>query len=283
MPSSLTWNGYGKAAIRLVKVVRSGPRHELSDLTVDIQLQGNFSSTHETGDNSAVLPTDTMKNTVYALAKTADVDPPESFGLVLGRHFLGACPAAKRAVVHLELHRWDRLAPAGMPHDHAFQRGPSARRIAVVSVEREAESVSAGLEDLALLKTTGSGFEGFLRDGYTTLRETDDRIFATEMSARWRYDTIPTDWTRAWTSIREALIAVFAQTYSRSVQQTLYAMGAEALAACPEIAEIRLALPNQHHLLVDLSPFGLTNANEIFVATREPHGRIEGVVARGER
>jgi urate oxidase len=283
MSATLTWNGYGKAAVRLVKVGRSGARHELHDLTVDVQLQGNFSSTHETGDNSAVLPTDTMKNTVYALAKMGDVDPPESFGLALGRHFLEACPAAKRAVIHLELHRWDRLAPEGKPHHHAFQRGSAERRIAVASVEREAESVSAGIEGMALLKTTGSGFEGFLRDGFTTLKETDDRILATEVSARWRYGTPPADWTRAWTSTHDALLATFATTYSHSVQETLYAMGVEALAACPDIAEIRLALPNQHHLLVDLNPFGLTNANEVFDATREPYGRIEGVVTRGER
>jgi urate oxidase len=280
MPARLTWNGYGKAAVRLVKVTRTESRHRLSDLTVDVQLQGEFAATHASGDNSAVLPTDTMKNTVYALARTTDVDPPESFGLALARHFLGTCPAAHLAVVRLEAHTWERLTLGGAPHDHAFRRGPAERRTVEVSAERGTASVSAGIEALALLKTTGSGFEGFLRDQYTTLPETADRILATEVSARWRYDRHPADWSAAWVATRDALVETFARTQSRSVQETLFAMGAAALDACQEIAEIRLVLPNQHHLLVDLSAFGLSNANEVFVATREPYGRIEGVVVR---
>ena len=280
MPARLAWNGYGKAAVRLVKVARTESRHDLSDLTVEVQLQGEFAATHACGDNSAVLPTDTMKNTVYALASTTPVDPPEAFGLTLARHFLGTCPAADRAVVRLEAHGWDRVKVGATPHDHAFRRTSAERRIAEVSAERGTESVSAGIEALALLKTTGSGFEGFLRDQYTTLRETADRILATEVSARWRYDRHPADWSAAWVAARDALLETFAGTHSRSVQETLFAMGAAALAACREIAEIRLILPNQHHLPVDLSAFGLRNANEIFVATREPYGRIEGVVVR---
>ena len=280
MPARLAWNGYGKAAVRLVKVARTESRHELSDLTVEVQLQGEFAATHACGDNSAVLPTDTMKNTVYALASTTPVDPPESFGLTLARHFLGTCPAADRAVVHLEAHGWDRVNVGAAPHDHAFRRSSAERRIVEVSAERGTASVSAGIEALALLKTTGSGFEGFLRDQYTTLRETADRILATEVSARWRYDRHPADWSAAWVAARDALLETFAGTHSRSVQETLFAMGAAALAACQEIAEIRLILPNQHHLPVDLSAFGLHNANEVFVATREPYGRIEGVVVR---
>ena len=280
MPARLAWNGYGKAAVRLVKVARTESRHDLSDLTVEVQLQGEFAATHACGDNSAVLPTDTMKNTVYALASTTPVDPPEAFGLTLARHFLGACPAAERAVVRLESHGWERVNVGAEPHDHAFRRGSAERRIVEVSAERGTESVSAGIEALALLKTTGSGFEGFLRDQYTTLGETADRILATEVSARWRYDRHPAEWTAAWVATRDALLGTFAGTQSRSVQETLFAMGAAALAACQEIAEIRLILPNQHHLLVDLRAFGLRNANEVFVATREPYGRIEGVVVR---
>jgi urate oxidase len=280
MPAKLAWNGYGKAAVRLVKVGRARSRHDLSDLTVDMQLQGEFAATHECGDNSAVLPTDTMKNTVYALAKTTAVDPPEDFGLALGRRLLAACSAADRAVIRLEAHTWKRLSIDGSPHDHAFRRGSTERRVAEVTAGRGAETVSAGIDGLGLLKTTGSGFEGFLRDQFTTLRDTSDRILATEVSTLWRYDREPADWTVAWTSTRNALLTAFGQTESRSVQETLYAMGSAAISACPEIAEIRLVLPNQHHLLVDLSAFGLTNVNEVFVATREPYGRIEGVVAR---
>ncbi len=279
MPAHLQWNGYGKAGVRLVKVDRATARHQLTELTVAVQLQGDFDATHRTGDNRAVLPTDTMKTTVYALARDHAVDPPEGFGLLLGRHFLAACPAAMRAVVTLEAHRWDRLAPDGQPHDHAFARGSAERRIAEVTVERGGESVRAGIEGLALLKTTASGFEGFLRDRYTTLQETDDRIFATEVSARWGYATPPA-WNRGWEAARGAMLSAFAREYSASVQQTLFAMGQAALDACAEIAEIHLVLPNQHHLVVDLSRFGLRNEHEIFVATREPYGRIEGVVTR---
>jgi urate oxidase len=281
MSARLAWNGYGKAAVRLVKVGRGTSWHELTDLTVDLQLQGDFTAAHLAGDNSAVLPTDTMKNTVYALAREGPVDPPEEFGVRLGRHLLGACPAAARAVVTLAAHRWDRIVVGGKPHDHAFSRGSAERRTAALTVDRVGESIDAGVDGLALLKTTGSGFEGFLRDRYTTLRETDDRILATEVTAAWRYSARPPDWTASWAGVRAAMIEVFAGTYSRSVQETLYRMGEAALAACAEVAEIRLVLPNQHHLLVDLSPFGLDNRNDVFLATREPYGRIEAVIARG--
>lgn len=280
MPARLSWSGYGKAGVRLVRVERGAEAHRLSDLTVEVQLQGRFEPAHTDGTNTMVLPTDTMKNTVYALARTGPVDPPEAFALALGRHFLEACPAADRAVVSIGVHGWERLAMDGKAHPHAFSRGPSSRRTVTAAVERGAESVTAGVEGLGLLKTTGSGFEGFLRDGYTTLAETADRIFATEVTASWRYAAAPPDWTRAWTATQEALLATFASRYSPSVQRTLYAMGEAALDACGEIAEIRLLMPNQHHLLVDLSPFGLTNPNEIYVATREPYGRIEAVVER---
>ena len=276
----LTWNGYGKAGVRLVKVNRTGPAHGLTDLTVDLQLQGEFDAAHTTGDNSCVLPTDTMKNTVYALAAKGPVDPPELFGERLGRHLLEHCPSARRAVIRLALHRWDRLATKGTSHHHAFARGPEERRLAQVSVDAAGGTVEAGLEGLGLLKTTESGFGGFLRDVFTTLRETEDRILATDVTARWRYASLPADYSEAWTRVRQTLIDTFAGHRSASVQQTLYAMGEAALRACNEIAEIRLLLPNRHHLPVDLTPFGLENRNEIFVATSEPYGRIEAVITR---
>jgi urate oxidase len=276
----LAWNGYGKAAVRLVKVDRSGPKHELHDLTVEVQLQGEFGPTHASGDNADVLPTDTMKNTVYALARQGPVAPPEAFGARLGRHFLTACPVARRAVISLSGHRWDRANVKDAPHDHTFVRGSTERRVALVTVDGSELGVEAGIEGLGLLKTTGSAFEGFLRDRYTTLKETDDRIMATDVDARWKYSRPPRDYNDAWQDVRVALIETFARHQSASVQQTLYAMGEAALGQCAEIAEIRLVLPNKHHLLVDLGPFGLDNPNEIFVATSEPYGRIEAVIAR---
>lgn len=280
MSPRLAWHGYGKAAVRLVKVDRADPSHDLHDLTVEVQLQGEFETAHTAGDNSAILPTDTMKNTVYALARQGPVSPAEAFGERLGRHFLEACPAARRVVVTLITHGWDRVRVQGAPHDHAFVRGPEERRLAVVTVEGSETAVEAGIQGLGLLKTTGSAFAGFLEERYTTLRETRDRVFATEVQARWRYARPPDDFDAAWDAIRGALVETFARHQSESVQQTLYAMGAAALEACPEADEIRLVLPNQHHLLVDLSPFGLDNPNQIFVATREPFGRIEALITR---
>jgi urate oxidase len=278
--TQLAWNAYGKAAVRLVKVDRGVAAHTLHDLTVEVQLEGQFGLAHTAGDNSQVLPTDTMKNTVYALARQGPVDPPEEFGERLAHHFLDACTAARRAVLTLAVHRWDRTVVEGAPHSHAFARGPDERRLATVTVDETGVTVEAGLEGLGLLKTTGSGFTGFLRDGYTTLKETHDRILATDVEAHWRYAGQVEDYTAAWNDVRTSLVETFARHESASVQHTLYAMGETALARCGEISEIRLVLPNRHHLLVDLAPFGLDNPNEIFVATREPYGRIEAVIVR---
>jgi urate oxidase len=276
----LAWNGYGKAAVRLVKVDRGAAAHVVHDLTVAVQLQGDFGPVHTTGDNSQVLPTDTMKNTVYALGRQGAVDPPEEFGERLARHFLSACPAARRAVIELAVNRWDRARVDGAAHDHTFVQGPAERRLAKVTADEAGVAVEAGLDGLGLLKTTGSAFADFLRDGYTTLKETDERILATAVEARWMYARPVRDYSATWSAVRASLTETFARHQSASVQHTLYAMGEAALGCCGEIGEIRLVLPNRHHLLVDLAPFGLDNPNEIFVATQEPYGRIEAVIIR---
>ena len=274
MSARLASNSYGKAAIRLVKLVRAESGDRIHDCTVQVRLEGRFDSAHTEGINTDVLPTDTMKNTVFALAHDAILDEPERFAHLVCRHFLDTAAAADRVTVELLLHRWDRTGP------HGFIRGPEEVRVASVSATREGLEIEAGLAGLGLLKTAGSGFEGFPRDRYTTLRETDDRILATDLSARWRYAGFPPSCDSAWDTVRNALIASFTAHESRSVQHTLYAMGEAALAACPELVEIDLTMPNRHHLLVDLGPFGLNNPNEIFLATTEPHGLIRGTVAR---
>ena len=274
MSARLASNAYGKAAIRLVKLVREESGDRIHDCTVQVRLEGRFESAHTEGINTDVLPTDTMKNTVFALAHAAALDEPERFAHVVCRHFLDTAAAADRVTVELLLHRWDRTGP------HGFVRGPEEVRVASVTATRDGLEIEAGLTGLGLLKTAGSGFEGFPRDRYTTLRETDDRILATDLSARWRYAGFPPSCDSAWDKVRGALIESFTAHESRSVQHTLYAMGEAALAACPELLEIDLTMPNRHHLLVDLTPFGLENRNEIFVATSEPHGLIRGTVAR---
>jgi urate oxidase len=281
MHAELASDSYGKSAVRLVKVVREGARHELHDFTVDVRCEGDFAAAHVAGDNSAVLPTDTMKNTVYALARRHEVNPPEAFASAVGAELLGASKATRCVTVEVAKHAWSRLAVGGRPHDSAFEHGSEELRIACVSTGRSgAPVVEAGVRDLVVLRCAGSAFAGFPRDRYTTLKETRDRIFATAVSARWRYGGDVTDFNAAFAAARSALTDTFATHASESVQHTLYAMGEAALAACPAMAEIRLSLPNRHHLLVDLSPFGLDNPNQVFVATAEPYGLIEATLRR---
>ncbi|GAA4684605.1 factor-independent urate hydroxylase [Phytohabitans rumicis] len=267
-------NQYGKAETRVVRVVRDGPRHELRDLNVSVALSGDLDATHLTGDNAAVLPTDTQKNTVYAFAKRYGIGEPEEFGLRLARHFVAAQPSIRWARVTIEQYGWQRLGP------HSFQRDGGATRTCAVTVDGAGEAVVSGVTDLVLLNSTDSEFWGYAKDEYTTLPETKDRVLATAVSARWLLSSVDTDWAASYDGVRAALVAAFAQTYSLSLQQTLYAMGRRVLEERPEVAEVRLALPNKHHLLVDLAPFGLDNPNEVFVAADRPYGLIEGSVLR---
>ena len=282
MSVTLASDNYGKSAIRLVKVVRDGARHHLHDYTVAVTCEGQFAATHVDGDNSVVLPTDTMKNTVYAFARLHDVRPPERFAARLAAHFLDASPEATRATVEIAVHGWHRLEVDGRAHDTAFERGSNEARLCTVADTRgDGALVEAGVRDLVVLRTAGSAFSGYPRDQYTTLKETRDRIFATAVSARWRYDRLVADPDAAFSAVRRALVSTFANHASESVQHTLYAMGASALTAVDAVAEIRLSLPNKHHLLVDLSAFKLDNPNEVFVATTEPYGLIEATLRRG--
>jgi urate oxidase len=140
----------------------------------------------------------------------------------------------------------------------------------------------SGIDGLTLLKSTGSEFHGFPRDEYTTLAETGDRILATAVTAKWRYQGEDLDWASSHREIRRVMLETFATKHSLSLQQTLYAMGSAVLEARPEVAEVRLSLPNKHHFLVDLSPFGLKNDNEVFYAADRPYGLIEGTILRDD-
>jgi urate oxidase len=269
-------NRYGKAEIRLVRVVRDGPRHELRDLTVDVALAGDLAATHLTGDNAGVLPTDTQKNTVYAFAKKHGVGALEDFGLLLAGHFVDSQPSITWARVRLTEQPWQRLGP------HSFAREGAETRTACVTVGGERAWAVAGLDGLVLLNSTGSEFTGFAVDEYTTLPPTTDRVLATEVSAHWRYATTEVDWDAARADVRASLVHAFTATYSLSLQQTLFSMGTRVLEERAEVAEIRLTLPNKHHFLVDLAPFGLDNPGEVFVATDRPYGLIEGTVTRDD-
>lgn len=281
MPVVLASNSYGKSSVRLLKVARAGARHEIRDLTVDIALEGAFEAAHIAGDNSAVLPTDTMKNTVYAKAAEQALGEPEDFAAALATHFLGACGAARTATVSVFEHGWRRLPMRESEHDHAFERGSDEMRTARVLAVRDGEqSVWSGIRDLVLLKSARSAFTGYPRDRYTTLPETEDRILATSLTARWRYASGVADYGPLFSRVRHALIEAFAGHDSRSVQHTLYAMGAAVLAQCTLVAEIALSMPNKHHLPVDVSRFGVPSGNEIFAPTAEPYGLIEATLRR---
>jgi urate oxidase len=274
-------NRYGKAESRVVRIVRDTPRHEIRDLNVSTSLYGDFTAAHTDGDQSQVLPTDTQKNTAFAFAKKYGVDSPEDYAIALGQRLLEATPAARGAEVRVEEHAWDRIVVGGAGHDHAFVRRGGEVRTTSVEVERDGVRVTSGVQDLVLLKSTGSEFKGFLRDEYTTLPDADDRILATALRAEWTHGRVDgIDWNATYDDVRALLLETFATTYSRALQETLYAMGRAVLEAHEEITAISFVAPNKHHFLVDLGPFGLDNPGEVFIAADRPYGLIEATVVR---
>jgi urate oxidase len=292
-------NQYGKAEVRLLRVDRGGPAHVLHDLNVTVTLSGAFEATHLTGDNTAVLTTDAQKNTVFAFAAEHGVGQIEDFALLLAGHFATTQEPVTRARVTVEEYAWEPAGGTG----HSFARSGAETRTATVTHDGGRAWVVSGLRDLVLLNTKGSEFWGFARDRYTTLPETKDRILATAVNARWRHaepaspapaSTAPAsatpagtelagrDWAAGYQAARGKLIEAFAQTHSYSLQQTLFAMGKRVLEGLPDVAEIRLSLPNKHHFDVDMSPFGVDSKGEVFYAQDRPYGLIEGTVLRDD-
>lgn len=272
MSAVLGENRYGKAEVRLLRVRRDGDRHEIDDLNVGTALSGDFEAVHVRGDNSAVLPTDSQKNAVYAFAAEEPMGEIEDLALRLARHFLAG--PVRRARVRVERYGWTRIPVAGAPHPYAFADAGGERRVATVTCEAGGTWVVAGVAGLAVLKPTGSEFRGFARDRYTTLAETDDRVLATAVDARWRLATLDVDWSESFGAARRALLETFARQHSRSLQQTLYEMGKAVLEARPEVLEVRLVMPNRHHFAV-----AAAGARVYSVADR-PYGLIEGSVRR---
>jgi urate oxidase len=272
-------NQYGKAEIRLLHVSRDGSTHVIRDLNVSVALSGDLAATHLSGDNSAVLTTDAQKNTVFAFAKEHGVGEIEDFALLLARHFVVSQAAISFARVTVVQYPWERLG------GHSFARSGREARTATVSHDGSGSWVVSGLRDLTLLNSAGSEFWGFARDRYTTLAETADRILATAVHARWRHASPAAagpGWAESYAAARDLLLQAFAGTHSYSLQQTLFAMGKRVLDGRPEIAEIRLSLPNKHHFEVDMSPFGLDNGGEVFYASDRPYGLIEGTITRDD-
>jgi len=276
----ITQSSYGKERIRLVQVLRRADRDDLRDVTVAVRFDGDYDAAYTEGDNSKVLPTDTMRNTVYALAAQEAVQDIESFGLRLARHFLAGNECLTRVTIDLAEHHWNRIAVGAREHGHAFLRRGPEMRTASVSASRDASTVSAGAADLMILKSAESAFAGFPRDEYTTLAETRDRLLVTSLTATWQYRDHSIAFDPTWHTVRQTMLDAFAGHRSESVQHTLHAMGQAVLDAVDAVASIRLVMPNRHHLPFDLSRFGLKNRNEIFVATEEPYGLIAATLAR---
>lgn len=285
-------NQYGKAETRVVRITREGAVHHIRDLSVSVALAGEMAEVHYSGSNAAVLPTDTMKNTVYVFARRYGIDAPEDFGLRLARHFVTSQPTVTRARVRLEEYAWERIPTPGA-EQHSFVRsGREVRTAQVTWAGGEAgPEVLTGIAGLTVLNSTASEFHGFVKDAYTTLAETRDRVLATEVTAWWRHaapdaaapDTEGPDWNARYAAARDHLLAAFAGTYSLSLQQTLFRMGCRVIERVPGIDEIRLTLPNKHHNLVDLAPFGMVNEGPdgaVYVALDRPYGLIEATVLR---
>jgi len=276
-------NRYGKSRVRLMKVDRGGERHQVFEWDVEVWLTGDFESCYRDGDNSRILPTDTMKNTVYSLARSSAAISMEDFAVELVSHFTENTPYAESARARIAGTLWRHIDNGGTEFPTAFTHASDKLDTTTVTKSRAAEpSITSGFEGLWLLKTAKSGFAGYLKDRLTTLKETHDRLFGTLAAAEWRYTEPVLDFSRLRPKIEISLIRAFAEHDSLSVQQTLYAMARAALEDVSEIADVHLKMPNKHCNLVDLSPFGQDNPNEIFVPTDEPHGSIEACVKRCE-
>jgi urate oxidase len=274
--ATLTFDRYGKTRVRLLQVLRQGDRHEVTELSAQILFEGDLAASYATGDNSAVLPTDTMKNTVYALARQHPIFCLEHFARDLGQHFLSRLPQLHQVAVELSEVPWHRMHN----HDSAFSHGGNERRIASCTVTRRGPEIISGLRNLQILKTANSGFSGFLKDEFTTLPETADRLFGTVLDADWRYAPGDHDFNALASAIRARLLEVFAKHASLSVQHTLFAMAQDVIYQFPMLKEVHLIMPNKHCLLADLSRFGLDNPNQIFIPTDEPSGFIEAKLVR---
>jgi urate oxidase len=274
-------NKYGKSRVRLVQVKRNAGCHDLREWTVEVLLQGDFDSCFVEGDNSNILPTDTMKNTVYSLARNSTAGCMEEFAKEIIEFLLRRNPQVSAAEVSISQKAWEHLQSGGTPHPTTFVQASGEIQATQVTRTRASDfSVTAGFNNLVIMKTSGSAFEGYIQDSLTTLPPAKDRLLGTAVSARWKYTRPDVAFTSLRANIREILLAQFAAHQSKSVQHTLYAMGKAALEGIAEIEDIDLAMPNKHCLLVDLSRFGQDNPNEIFVPVDEPHGNIQARLRR---
>jgi urate oxidase len=276
----LAQNSYGKNAVNLSKIIRHDGYHEFRQISVSVSLQGDFETAYTLGDNSKILATDTQKNTVYALAKDHFTGSAEAFGLYLANYFRHANPQVSQVTIEITEHGWHRMAFNGELHPHAYSSSGNEKHTTTVVQDAAGVEIHSGIKHMLVLKTTDSGFEHFIREKYTTLKETADRILSTECEVNWIWNDADADFSPLYDAIRTALLKAFAFHKSLSVQQTLYAMGEAVLHDFSQVKEISLVMPNKHHILFNLEQFGIDNRNDIFIATDEPFGYITGTIKR---
>jgi urate oxidase len=274
-------NRYGKSRIRVSRITRLADRHEFNEWTVHVMLHGDFESSYTEADNSKVLPTDTMKNTVYYVARNSKAATIEAFAMELGDYFLDNNRQVTKVSISIEEKAWHRLMIDGAAEATTFKMGgPELNTAYAVRMKGGEWEVTSGVDGLTILKTTKSAFTGYVKDKLTTLKPATDRILGTAATVEWDFSPSSPDYAEVRNKVLASLLKTFADHNSMSVQHTLYDMGKAALEAAPEIARIHLSLPNLHHLLADLSPFGQDNPNHIFVPIDEPHGTIEATIER---
>ncbi|THA84355.1 factor-independent urate hydroxylase [Streptomyces sp. A0592] len=293
MATILGQNQYGKAENRVVKITRDGDTHHIKDLNVSVALSGDMDDVHYSGSNANVLPTDTTKNTVYAFAKEYGIESAEQFGIHLARWFVNSQEPIQKARIRIEEYSWSRIATSDANSkfigsdevNHSFVRNGGETRVTQITYDGTNWEVISGLKDLVVMNSTNSEFWGYVKDKYTTLQEAYDRILATQVSSRWRFNWSDDEqrmpnWEKSYAETRKHMLQAFAETYSLSLQQTLYQMGSRIINHRSEIDEVRFSLPNKHHFLVDLEPFGLKNDNEVYFAADRPYGLIEATILR---
>ena len=280
MSATLMDNHYGASHVRLIKVRRADHRHDLKELSVNIQFEGDFDESYATGDNRSILPADTIKNTVYALAKLYTIENIEEFGQQLINHFLTDNAQVRNVKIEIAEWLWTHIPFGGKPHPWSFAPAGAERRTSTVTGTRETVLIEAGIENLQIVKTTGAAFAGYATDPFTTLKETADQVLSTAVKATWLYSDNEIPFAVYWHGVRQAILDTFVEHESRSPQNTLHAIAEAVLERYEDIAEIRLWLPNKNCSLVDLGQFGLENNNEVFSPAEEPYELIEARLRR---
>jgi urate oxidase len=273
--AKLKSDNYGKTRVRLTQVIRNGDRNEVTEISVKIIFKGDFADSFTKADNSIVLPTDTIKNTVYIIARQHPIESIEQFARALAKNFLSRVKHLDTVKIDIQQSPWHRIEN----HDSAFVLGGSERRVVMLTASRTEEHLECGVHGLEILKTAHSAFSDYLLDEWTTLPPTRDRLFGTVMDVDWTYRDSVKDFNAEYERVRAVLLKTFADHVSESVQHTLFDMAKAALAQVKTLREIHIVMPNKHRLLVDLSRFKLSNPNQIFMPTDEPSGYIEARVA----